>query len=472
MAMSLMRLYIVVLLSLPTPVAFGQMDPQNPVKTGHVSQDDGTPKPLGLDADQDGLLDSQDACPQVIYDPGFDWCSCDPMDLNPANDSQPECRARERIAQLLLSHQVFIKRIAFAVVKDGVPYFADAFEYIGNNQFVHDPEGIHRLFRIGSTSKSVTAVAAKILEENGVLSFEDFVDDENGTQKMINGQRKLRHLLSHDGAFKLDSGAIHLFCYDGDLPAFWAEPDDSVSPHFDSPTYGNLGGGFAYSAFNYSLAGTYMVHKTGKSYWQILQKWVFDPSGMCTAMLNGARGVKTIIGNEPGVSEGPVMHVGPYINYVSPTDPRCEDNFYSSEDLPGDNYTWQYYHLDEADAVARDPAGGVIASVIDMAHFSSSLLASYHGLGGLLSQQGIKDLWKATNDLPGSPYQPYYGICFFTNDLDGENVDEVEHGGSRAGYASAFVIRPEANMAVSILANADVSTVTLSILAKEILYDF
>jgi len=56
--------------------------------------------------------------------------------------------------------------------------------------------------------------------------------------------------------------------------------------------------------------------------------------------------------------------------------------------------------------------------------------------------------------------------------LDGELITEVEHGGSRAGYKSAFVIRPESNMAISILANADVSTVTMSNLAKTILDDF
>jgi len=452
--------------------AVGQHSPVKPLKERVVTSGEATPVFDDMDADDDGLPDYSDDCPLVHYDPGFDWCECDPMDLNPGNDSQPECKARERVVQLLLSHQAFITHIAFAVVKQGQLHFADAFEYIGMNQFVHNPNGVNRLYRIGSTSKSITAVAAKMLEENGELAFEDFVDDDDASQELINGQRTLRHLLTHDGAFKLDNGAIHLFCYDGSLTEFWAEPDDLVSPHYDSQTYGNLGGGYQYSAFNYSLAGAYLVNRSGESFHKILQKTVFDPARMCTAMLKGARGAKTTIGNEAAVSEGPVMHVGPYINLISATDPRCEDNFYSSDDLPGDNYSWQYYHLDEADAQARDPAGGVIASVIDMAHFASSLLESYHGVGGLLSQQGIKELWTATQELPGSPYQPYYGIGFFTDDSDGEQIDEVEHGGSRAGYTSAFVIRPESNMAISILANADVSTVTLSLLAKEILYDF
>lgn len=438
--------------------------PDRPAQDFHAAFDS--------DADQDGLFNRCDSCPVVKYIPGFDWGLCAPMDENPNNDPQPECKARERIAQMLVSHQAFITHIAFAVVKEGKVHFADAFEYIGGNQYVHDPEGVNRLYRIGSTSKPIAAVAAKILEESGLLSFDDFVNDDDGSREMIAGQRTLRHLLTHDGAFRLDDGSIHLYCYDGDLAKFWAEPDDLVSPHYDSAKYGNLGGGYEYSAFNYSLAGAYLSNRTEQPYQQVLQTQVFDPAEMCTAMLSGARGVKTPIGKKAAVSEKPVMHIGPYINLISPTDPRCEDNFYSSEDLPGDPYTWQNYHLDEADAKARDPAGGVIASVIDLAHFAAALLKCYHGPDGLISQAGIRELWTATHQFTNGPYQPYYGIGFFTNDTDGQFVTEVEHGGSRAGYTSAFVIRPESNTAVSVLANADVSTVAMSDLAKAILDDF
>lgn len=458
----------IILLSAITPNAVAQKVPQALAEHVRIAFD--------MDKDQDGLLDPCDDCPQVIYYPGFNWNECAPMDQDPNNDRQPECKARERVVQLLLSHQVFVTHIAFAVVKDGEVHFADAFEYLGNNQYVQNPQGINRLYRIGSTSKSFTATAAKILEEQGILSLNDYVNADDGSQEFINRQVTLRNLLTHQGAFHLDNGAAHLFCYIGDLAAFWADPDDLVSPHYDSYPYGNLGGGYEYSAFNYSLAGAYLANRTAMPFNQVLQTLIFDPAKMCTAMLDGARAVTTPIGNEPAVSEGAVMHIGPYINYLSAFDERCEDNFYSSDDLYGDYYDWQYYHLDEADGLARDPAGGVIASVIDLAHFAVMLLNSYHGLpGGLLSQQSVKDLWTATQDLgcyPNCPYQQYYATGFFTNDTDGQFITEVEHGGSRAGYASAFVIRPEANLAVSILANADVSTVTLSDLAKTILDDF
>jgi CubicO group peptidase (beta-lactamase class C family) len=211
------------------------------------------------DSDADGLYDARDGCPRVRYEPGFDVGTCGPMDLDPDNDPDPTCRARERIARLMMTDPNFVTNIAFVVVRNGAVYVADAFEYIGGGEFVHDPEGIHRLYRIGSTSKSVVAVAAKIMEERGELSFDDFVNDDDGTQVLVGGERTLRQLLSHDGAFALDAGSVHLFCYDGDLAAFWADPDDLVSPHYDSPTYGNLGGGFEYSAFNYSLAGAYLA---------------------------------------------------------------------------------------------------------------------------------------------------------------------------------------------------------------------
>ena len=427
------------------------------------------------DTDQDGLPDSVDVCPFVDYDPDFDWSYCGPMDENPENDPQPGCKARERVANLLLTNGRFTTHMAFAVVIDGQLHFADAFSYIGSGQYEHDPGGVHRLYRIGSTSKTVTAVTAKVLEEAGELSLDEFVNDDDATRLFVNGERSLRNLLTHQGAFKTDYGALHLFCYPGDLAAFWREPDDLVSPHYDSEVYGNLGGGYQYSAFNFSLAGAYLSNRTGESFAHLLQTRVFDRTGMCTATLDGARATAAPIGDNAGVSQADVMHVGPYINQVSLTDGRCEDNFYSSEDLPGDDYSWQIYNLDEADAEARDPAGGVIASVIDLAHFAEALLQSYHGPGGLLSPEGIRDLWGATTDLgcfPNCPYERYYGVGFFTDSPPGVPVTQVGHGGSRPGQASGFVLWPEANMAVCVLANADVSTAAMSDLAKTILNDF
>lgn len=436
------------------------------------------------DSDRDGIPDECDSCPRVIYEPGFDRRKCAPMDLDPSNDSQAECKARERVARLIFDSGVFVTRIAFAVVKDGEVHFADAFEYIGNNQFRHDPDGVNRLYRVGSTSKPFTAVAAKLLEERGILSLDDFVNDDDAAQYTTSfpravqafepGDRTLRHLLTHDGAFKLDVGAIHLYCYNGSLLGFWLDPDDLVSPHYFGSPYGNLGGGFEYSAFNYSLAGAHLERRTQETYEEILQTLIFDRANMCTATLDGTRAVNTPIGNVPGTAQGPSMHVGPYINLVAPNDERCVDNFYSSDALYGENYTWQTYHLDECAAPARDPAGGVIASVIDMAHFASALLESYRTPDGIISQAGVRELWAATYDYgcnQDCPYERYYATGFFTDSLPGQPVNQVGHGGSRPGFASGFVVRPEDNMAVTILANADVSTVTLSDLAKTILDD-
>jgi hypothetical protein len=53
------------------------------------------------------------------------------MDEDPDNDCQAECKARERVADMLLNSGRFVTEIAFAVVEDGELHFADAFSYIG-----------------------------------------------------------------------------------------------------------------------------------------------------------------------------------------------------------------------------------------------------------------------------------------------------------------------------------------------------
>jgi CubicO group peptidase (beta-lactamase class C family) len=423
------------------------------------------------DTDSDGLPDAVDGCAEVAYAPGFEWTACDPMDLDPGNDASPECRARERVASILLTSGVYVGEIAFAVVVDGDVHFADAFRYLGAGTWGHDPDGVHRLYRVGSTSKAITATAAKVLDEEGVLSLTDAVDDEDGTEAVVDPQRSLRNLLSHDGAFSKDDGAIHLFCYPDNLTAFWAEPNDLVSPHYDSEMWGNLDGGYTYSAFNFALAGAYIAHRAGGSFESVIQSRLFDPMGMCTATVDEPRAAATVLATI-GTSETSLMHVGPYINLVSPGDPLCVDNFYSSDDLYGDSYSWQAYRLDETSASTRDPAGGVIASVVDMAHFASDLLHSYHGTGGVLSPSGVRELWEAVIEIPGgSPYQSHYGLGFFTGADPGQPIYEVEHGGARAGYRSGFVIRPEANLAISILAAGGEASI-VSGLGKTILDEF
>ena len=428
-----------------------------------------------LDSDRDGLPNPFDTCPVILYEPGFDWSGCGVMDLDPGNDADAACKARERVASYLVNDDAFMTRIAFCVVVNGELHFADAFTYLGAGQFERDPDGTNRLFRIGSTTKPIVALASMILQEEGVLSLDDWVNDDDASQLLQGGQRRLRDLLAHQGAFKTDNGAAHLFCYPGDLADFWADPDDLVSPHYDSAVYGNLGGGYSYSAFNYSLAGAYLANRAGLPFEQIIQTRVFDAANMCTASFDGARAVSTARGAEPGVSQAAAMHIGPYVNLIAPEDEKCDDNFYSSEDVYGDDYLWQYYHLDETDAEARDPAGGVIASVVDMGHLAEALLACYNRVDGLVSRQHIKELWTPTHDFGcggGCPYERYYATGMFVDTPAGMPIHQVQHGGSRAGYASAFVLRPEANTAVCILTNADASTVEIAALAVQILDDF
>ncbi len=169
------------------------------------------------------------------------------------------------------------------------------------------------------------------------------------------------------------------------------------------------------------------------------------------------------------------MHL-PYINLVSPTDSHCADNFYNSNDIYGESaYSQQSYQLDECAAAPRDPAGGAMASAVDLANFARGLLDSYHDRGGLLSKTGIRDLWKPTHDFGGKTsyaYQRYYATGFFVATPAGKPVIEVEHGGSRAGFHTVFVLLPEADTAVCILVNAQVNLNAMNKVAKTILDDF
>lgn len=73
------------------------------------------------DSDQDGLPDDQDSCPLAITAPRFHACNCAAMDLSPGNDLQPECKARERVVEMLIDPNdgIFVVHMALAVVRNG-----------------------------------------------------------------------------------------------------------------------------------------------------------------------------------------------------------------------------------------------------------------------------------------------------------------------------------------------------------------
>ena len=68
-----------------------------------------------------------------------------PWMRTPTTIAKPSARHASGWPTWLLNSGRFVTEIAFAVVEDGELHFADAFSYVGQGQYVHNPAGVNRL---------------------------------------------------------------------------------------------------------------------------------------------------------------------------------------------------------------------------------------------------------------------------------------------------------------------------------------
>jgi len=139
-------------------------------------------------------------------------------------------------------------------------------------------------FGIGSNTKLFTAVLALKLQELGILSLDDRLSDWLPAYPNIDGSATIRQCLLHETGF---------FDYSNDI-----DPTDSALvyetqhvytqqqvlqrvgiPHFE------VGREMRYSNTNYNLVGLAMEAASGKTYTELLHRYIFDPLNMESTFL-------------------------------------------------------------------------------------------------------------------------------------------------------------------------------------------
>lgn len=156
------------------------------------------------------------------------------------------------------------------------------------------PVALNTMFRVGSTSKPLTAVAIMKLVQDGRLSLDDKVFTVLNTVTPVAGRTEdprvadltVRHLLSHTQGYNANR-----------------EVDDSTWRYvsrdriFDYTMLARLGrstkfvgapgAAYAYNNFGYILLGRVLEKVTGKSYEAAVRELILDPAGVPAAMQLG-----------------------------------------------------------------------------------------------------------------------------------------------------------------------------------------
>jgi CubicO group peptidase (beta-lactamase class C family) len=279
------------------------------------------------------------------------------------------------------------------------------------------PAAPETIYRIGSISKSVTAVTMMRLAERGVLSLDDRADRWLPELAQLPGLAAeaapitIRQLASHTGGLirepELEGAAA------GPIDGWEARIIESIR-HTQLRT--PPGTEYSYSNIGYGILGLTISRAARTPFMGLVRDLVFEPLGMTSSFF--------IVPAHawPRVATG-------YLNNA-----RGEVN----TELPAREHAGRGYKV---------PNGGVYSTVADLARFSALMNGALDGrVLSAESRQAMLAVYSPGDTTRG------YGLGFMiTTDEQGRRF--AHHSGSVAGYTANILFHPDTRIGVILLRN-------------------
>lgn len=316
-----------------------------------------------------------------------------------------------------LLHQTGIPGAAIAVIKDSSILFMKGFGVKTLN--TTDSVDENTVFRIGSVSKCFAAVLTSMLVHDGTLHWNDpvvqYLPDFRLKTPEQTQSLTIRNVLSHTTGLPYHTYTT-LIEEGTDLK--------TMISRLAEVNGGPVGKVYSYQNVAYSLIGEVIQSATGKSYTDLLEERVFGP----LHMRNASASFDAIIHNQN------IAH--PYLfRRKAWREIPISDTYYNTV-----------------------PAGGVNASIADMASWMKALL----GLRpDIIGRESLNDIFTPviTASVKNRSYRQidhiegtYYGLGWRI--LHYPNDTLFYHGGYVNGYRSEVAIYPKDRIGICILSNA------------------
>ncbi len=279
-------------------------------------------------------------------------------------------------------------------------------------------------FRIGSTSKAVTATLLAKLFQEGKIALDKPIS--HYYPNLPNSQWKTitpRQLASHSSGLPdyLDNygdlwGMYYLF----KLDKRYTSVSESLEVFDDTSLLFKPGSQFHYSSFNTVLQSAVLEKAAGEPFINAMRTRIFNPLGMNST------------GAEYELSQ-----------------PNALASFYWNKDGKHPAFrSWQSVDLSH-----RLAGGGFISTPSDMVRLGSAWLDNK-----FISPATRRQFWQPQKLSNGSTNSQNYALGWRWADYQDENgsVHNANHGGVSRGSQSWLMVIPEKNMAVAIMINATV----------------
>jgi CubicO group peptidase (beta-lactamase class C family) len=284
--------------------------------------------------------------------------------------------------------------------------------------------GSTTLYRVGSITKSITALVLLSLVEDGVVALDDAVEPHlPELHRLANrspGHRDItfRDLAAHTAGLAREPSTSH--SARGPYRE-WRRKLVAALPATD--VVAPPGAGYDYSNVGYALLGLALERAAGRSYEALVQERVFEPLGMASSFL------------VVPAAERHRLATG-YVN------------------LPGDSIDPRVPRAEHGGRGYKVPNGGVYSTVEDLTRLAMAMTGALGEtpVGASMRAEALTDQspsGRANGGLAGAGAPVGYGLGFQLHRLGDTRI--AGHSGTVAGYTSYLAFDPATRTAVILL---------------------
>ena len=321
--------------------------------------------------------------------------------------------------------------ISAAVARGSDVVWARGFGWADRDRRI--PAGVGSIYRVGSISKTVTAVVMMQAVERGYIDLDQPLSAAFPAAGRFPEAREgappptVRQFASHT------SGLVREPAWDSAASGLIGIWEERVVASIPLTRFQNAPGAeYSYSNIGYGTLGLAVARAVGRPFMELVGEDVFRPLGMTSSTF--------VIGPElaPRLTTG-------YVNRGD-GDPNPE--------VPSREHAGRGYKV---------PNGGVYSTVGDLARFMGALQG--RASPAVLSDASVEEMSRVQT--PEDPDNGYgLGLMVRTTD-DGARL--IGHSGSVAGYNAYMLFEPESGLGVVLLRNYNQSEAGLGAAGQELL---
>jgi len=322
---------------------------------------------------------------------------------------QIDVRSRVALIEKMIAEEMeknAIPGVAVAISQNGQLVYSKGFGYADlENKVTFTPQTVSR---IGSISKTFTALAVMQLVEQGKLNLDAEVQTYVPTFPKKSAPITIRHLLCHQSGirhYKPDSNEmlsnVHYNSVEESLAIF---KDDSL---LNEP-----GEKYSYTTYGYNLLSRAVETASGENFTDYVQKHIIEPLGLRQTYYDDR--IKIIPGRAHFYTRA--TNSSPVIN------------------------------VPQVDQSNKWGGGGLISTVEDLIIYA----ASYDG-EKLVKRPTIAQIFTSQKTRAGNPTA--YGLGW--NVATDQGKRRIEHSGGSVGATSILTKYPELGLTIAVLVNCD-----------------